>query len=149
MAQAKSGDRVVVHYSGSLEDGTVFSSTYEEDEPFEFTLGEENVLASFQNAVIGMNEGETKTISIPPEEGYGEHKAEFVLKMERDQAPPDLELEVGKRLSIHLNDGTTRIVMVVGITDDSVILDANDPLAGKTLTFEIELVEVRPGEGGE
>ena len=149
MAQAKSGDRVVVHYSGSLEDGTVFSSTYEEDEPFEFTLGEGNVLPSFQNAVIGMNEGEIKTISVPPEEGYGEHKAEFVLKMERDQAPPDLELEVGKRLSIHLNDGTTRIVMVVAITDDSIILDANDPLAGKTLTFEIELVEIRPGEGGE
>jgi peptidylprolyl isomerase len=148
VAQAKSGDRVIVHYSGTLEDGTVFSSTYEEDEPFEFTIGEENVLASFQNAVIGMNEGETKTISVPPEDGYGEHKTEFVLKMERDQAPPDLELEVGKRLHIRLNDGTTRVVTVLSITEDSVILDANDPLAGKTLTFEIELVEVRPGEGG-
>jgi len=67
VAQAKSGDRVIVHYSGSLEDGTIFSSTYEEDEPFEFTLGEENVLASFQNAVIGMNEGETKTIRMATE----------------------------------------------------------------------------------
>jgi peptidylprolyl isomerase len=148
VAQAKSGDRVIVHYSGSLEDGTIFSSTYEENEPFEFTIGEENVLPSFQNAVIGMNEGETKTISIPPEDGYGEHKAEFVLKMERDQAPPDLELEEGKRLHIRLNDGTTRVVTVLAITEESVILDANDPLAGKTLTFEIELVEVRPGEGG-
>jgi peptidylprolyl isomerase len=148
VAQAKSGDKVVVHYSGSLEDGTVFSSTYEEDEPFEFTLGEENVLPIFQNAVIGMNEGETKTISVPPEDGYGEHKKEFVLKMERAQAPPDLELEEGKRLHIRLNDGTIRVVTVLAITEDSVILDANDPLAGKTLTFEIELVEVRPGEGG-
>jgi peptidylprolyl isomerase len=145
VAQAKSGDRVMVHYSGSLEDGTIFSSTYEEDEPFEFTIGEANVLPSFQNAVIGMNEGETKTISVPPEDGYGEHKTEFVLKMERAQAPPDLELEVGKRLQIRLNDGTTRVVTVVAITEDSVILDANDPLAGKTLKFEIELVEVRPG----
>jgi peptidylprolyl isomerase len=145
VAQAKSGDRVMVHYSGSLEDGTIFSSTYEEDEPFEFTIGEANVLPSFQNAVIGMNEGETKTISVPPEDGYGEHKTEFVLKMERAQAPPDLELEVGKRLQIRLNDGTTRVVTVLAITEDSVILDANDPLAGKTLKFEIELVEVRPG----
>ena len=144
MAQAKSGDRVIVHYSGSLEDGTIFSSTYEEDEPFEFTIGEKNVLPSFQNAVIGMEEGETKTISIPPEDGYGEHKAEFVLKMERGQAPPELELEEGKRLQIRLNDGTTRLVTVLAITEDSVILDANDPLAGKTLQFEIELVEIRP-----
>jgi FKBP-type peptidyl-prolyl cis-trans isomerase 2 len=145
VAQAKSGDSVIVHYTGSLEDGTIFSSTYEEDEPFEFTIGEEHVLPSFQNAVIGMNEGETKTISVPPEDGYGEHKTEFVLKMERDQVPPELELEVGKKLQIGLNDGTTRIVTVVAITEDSVILDANDPLAGKTLKFEIELVEVRPG----
>ena len=124
MAQAKSGDRVVVHYSGSLDDGTVFSSTYEEDEPFEFTIGEK------------------KTISVPPEDGYGEHKKEFVVKMERGQAPADLELEVGKRLQIRLTDGTTRVVTVLAITEDSVILDANDPLAGKTLQFEIELVEI-------
>lgn len=146
MAQAKSGDKVIVHYSGSLEDGTIFSSTYEEDEPFEFTIGEESVLPSFQNAVIGMNEGETKTISVPPADGYGEHKKEFVLKMERAQAPADLELEVGKRLQIRLNDGTTRLVTVMAITEDSVILDANDPLAGKTLKFEIELVEIMPSE---
>lgn len=146
MAQAKSGDKVIVHYSGSLEDGTIFSSTYEEDEPFEFTIGEESVLPSFQNAVIGMNKGETKTISVPPEDGYGEHKKEFVLKMERDQAPPDLELEVGKRLQIRLNDGTTRVVTVMAITEDSVILDANDPLAGKTLQFEIELVQIVQSE---
>jgi FKBP-type peptidyl-prolyl cis-trans isomerase 2 len=147
VAQAKPGDRVIVHYSGSLEDGTIFSSTYEEDQPFEFTLGEESILPSFQNAVIGMNEGETRSISVPPEEGYGEHKTEFVLKMQRDQAPPDLELEVGKRLQIRLSDGTMRIVTVVAIDEESVILDANDPLAGKTLTFEIELVEISsPGE---
>ena len=142
MAQAKSGDKVVVHYSGSLEDGTIFSSTYEEDEPFEFTIGGKDVLQSFQDAVIGMSEGETKTISVPPEDGYGEHKAEFVLKMEKAQAPPELELEAGKRLQIRLTDGTTRIVTVLAITEDSVILDANDPLAGRTLQFEIELIEI-------
>jgi FKBP-type peptidyl-prolyl cis-trans isomerase 2 len=143
VAQAKSGDRVIVHYSGSFEDGTIFSSTYEEEEPFEFTIGEEGVLPSFQNAVIGMNEGETKTIAVPPEDGYGEHKTEFVLKMDRAQVPADLELEVGKRLQIRLSDGSMRIVTVMAITEENVILDANDPLAGKTLTFEIELVEIR------
>jgi len=142
VAQAKSGDKVIVHYSGSLEDGTIFSSTYEEDEPFEFTIGGKDVLQSFQDAVIGMSEGETKTISVPPEDGYGEHKAEFVLKMEKAQAPPELELEAGKRLQIRLTDGTTRIVTVLAITEDSVILDANDPLAGRTLQFEIELIEI-------
>ncbi|MCG6916137.1 MAG: peptidylprolyl isomerase [Deltaproteobacteria bacterium] len=146
MAQAKSGDRVMVHYNGSLEDGTTFSSTYEEDEPFEFTIGEGNILPSFQNAVIGMKEGEKRTISVPPEDGYGEHKREFVLKMERAQAPPDLELEVGKRLQIRLNDGTTRVVTILAIDEDSVILDANDPLAGKTLQFEIELVQIVQSE---
>ena len=146
MAKAKPGDRVMVHYNGSLEDGTIFSSTYEEDEPFEFTIGEESILPSFQNAVIGMKEGEKRTISVPPEDGYGEHKSEFVLKMERAQAPPELELEVGKRLQIRLNDGTTRVVTVLAINEDSVVLDANDPLAGKTLQFEIELVQIVQSE---
>ena len=146
MAKAKPGDRVMVHYNGSLEDGTIFSSTYEEDEPFEFTIGEESILPSFQNAVIGMEEGEKRTISVPPQDGYGEHKSEFVLKMERAQAPPELELEVGKRLQIRLNDGTTRVVTVLAINEDSVILDANDPLAGKTLQFEIELVQIVQSE---
>lgn len=144
MAQAKPGDRVIVHYTGSLEDGTIFSSTYEEDEPFEFTIGEANVLPSFEDAVIGMNEGDTKTISVPPENGYGEHKTEFVLKLERAQAPANLELELGKRLQVRLSDGTTRVATVQAITEDSVILDTNDPLAGKTLTFEIQLVQIRP-----
>ena len=142
MAQAKLGDKVRVHYIGTLEDGSVFSSTYEEDEPFEFTIGEENLLKSFDNAVTGMNVGETKTISVPPEDGYGEYKKEFVFRTERAQFPADLELDLGKRLQIRLADGKTVIATVQAITDDSVLLDANDPLAGKTLTFKIELLEI-------
>jgi len=142
MTKAKPGDKVRVHYTGTLEDGTVFSSTYEENEPFEFTIGEKSVLSSFADAVIGMNEGDTKTISVPPEDGYGQHRKEFVYNMERAQAPPNLELEIGKRLQIRLHTGKMAIVTIRAITEDSVILDGNDPLAGKTLKFEIELVNV-------
>jgi len=142
MAPAKQGDKVRVHYHGSLEDGTVFSSTYEEDEPFEFTIGEANVLKSFADAVIGMAEGDKRAITVPPEEGYGQHRKEFVFKMERAQAPAKLELELGKRMQVRLRGGEELIATIKDITEDSVILDANDPLAGKTLKFEIELIEI-------
>lgn len=142
MAQARSGDRVRVHYTGTLENGAIFSNTYEEEEPFEFTIGEGSVLPSFGNALVGMNEGDTKTISVPPEDAYGQHRREFVYNMERAQVPANLELELGKKLQVRLSGGKTQIVTITAITEDSVILDANDPLAGKTLTFEIELLEI-------
>jgi len=142
MAQAKHGDTVRVHYHGTLEDGTVFSSTYEEQEPFEFTIGKESVLPLFEEAVIGLNEGESVTISIQPKDGYGEHKQEFVFAMDRKQAPEDLRLEVGKRLQIRSNEGRTAIATITAITDDTVVLDANDPLAGRTLNFKIELLQI-------
>jgi peptidylprolyl isomerase len=142
VAQAKQGDTVRVHYHGTLEDGVVFSSTYEEKEPFEFTLGKDSVLPSFEKAVIGMNEGDTKTISVPPESAYGQHKKEFVFVMDKAQAPVDLKLEVGKRLQVRSNEGTPALATITAITADSVILDANDPLAGKTLKFKIELITI-------
>lgn len=142
MAQAKQGDTVRVHYHGTLEDGTVFSSTYEEKEPFEFTIGNESILPSFEKAVIGMNEGDTKTISVPPEDAYGQHRKEFVFVMDRAQAPVNLKLEIGKRLQVRLNQGATAIATITAVTEDSVILDANDPLAGNTLTFQIELIKI-------
>jgi peptidylprolyl isomerase len=142
MAQAQEGDRVRVHYHGTLEDGTVFSSTYEENEPFEFIIGKGGVLARFEQTVIGMNAGEKKSVTILPGEGYGTHKKEFVFAMDRAQAPADLQLEVGKRLQVRTSQGTTAVATITAITQDSVILDANDPLAGKTLKFDIELLEV-------
>jgi peptidylprolyl isomerase len=142
MAQAKLGDTVRVHYHGTLEDGTVFSSTYEEKEPFEFTLGKESVLPLFEEAVMGLSEGETVSITIGPGDGYGEHKQEFVFAMDRKQTPEHLELEVGKRLQIRSNEGRTAIATITAITDDTVVLDANDPLAGRTLNFQIELLQI-------
>jgi peptidylprolyl isomerase len=142
MAQAKQGDVVRVNYRGTLEDGTAFSSTYEEKEPFEFTLGKGNVLPRFEQAVIGMNEGDTRSISVPPEEAYGQHRKEFVFVMNRTEAPVSLKLELGNRLQIRTNQGKMAIATITVITEDSVILDANDPLAGKTLNFEIELLKI-------
>ncbi len=142
MAQAKKGDTVRVNYHGTLEDGAVFSSTYEENEPFEFTIGKQSVLRKFEEAVIGMNEGDKVSISIPPEDAYGQHRKEFVLVMDRSQAPPELKLELGKRLQVRTNQGKTAVATITSITEESVILDANDPLAGKTLNFEIELIKI-------
>jgi peptidylprolyl isomerase len=142
MAQANHGDKVRVHYHGTLEDGTVFSSTYEEKEPFEFVLGEQSVLPKFEQAIIGMNEGDKKTITVLPEDAYGQHKREFVFAMDRAQAPVDLKLEIGKKLQVRSNQGKPVVATITAITDDSVILDANEPLAGKTLTFTIELIKV-------
>jgi peptidylprolyl isomerase len=142
MTQARHGDKVRVHYHGTLEDGTVFSSTYEEKEPFEFILGEKTVLPKFEQAIIGMNEGETKTITVSPEHAYGQHKREFVYAMDRAQAPVDLKLEVGKKLQVRSNQGKPMLATITALTEDSVILDANDPLAGRTLTFRIELIQV-------
>ncbi|MFZ0943254.1 MAG: peptidylprolyl isomerase [Syntrophobacteraceae bacterium] len=142
MAQVKLGDIIRVHYHGTLEDGTVFSSTYQEKEPFEFAVGKRSVLPGFEQAVIGMSVGDTTSISIPPEEAYGQHRKEFVFMMNRSQAPAGLNLEIGKRLQIRTNQGKETIATITAITEDSVILDANDPLAGKTLKFEIELIEI-------
>ncbi len=141
MAQAKIGDTVKVHFEGFLVDGTIFGSTMDE-EPFEFTIGEKNMLPGFENAVIGMQKGDTKTITLPPEEAYGPHMQELVHVMDRSSFPPEIELEIGKRLQVRAQDGKHAIVTIKDLTDDSIVIDGNDPLAGKTLTFKIELVEI-------
>jgi len=140
MTKAKTGDKVKVHFEGYLEDGTVFGSSMD-DEPFEFAIGEKNMLPGFENAVIGMQKGDTKTITLPPEEAYGPHKKELVSIMERSGFPQEVQLEVGKRLRVRTQDGKYTVVTIKEFTEDRIVLDENDPLAGKTLTFKIELVE--------
>ena len=141
MTKAKTGDRVKVHFEGYLEDGTVFGSTMD-DKSFEFTIGEKNMLPGFENAVIGMQKGDTKTITLPPEEAYGSPKKELVSVMERSGFPKEINLEIGKRLRVRTQDGIYTMVTIKDFTEDSIVLDENDPLAGKTLIFKIELVEV-------
>jgi len=141
MTKAKTGDTVKVHFEGSLEDGSIFGSTMD-DEPFEFTIGEKNMLPGFENAVIGMKKGDTKTITLPPEEAYGSYKKELVSAIERSDFPKEIHLEVGKRLRVRTQDEKYTIVTIKDFTEDNIVLDGNDPLAGKILTFKIELVEI-------
>jgi len=141
MTKAKTGDRVKVHFEGYLEDGTVFGSTMG-DKPFEFTIGEKNMLPGFESAVIGMQKGDTKTITLTPDKAYGLHKKELVSVMERSGFPKEINLEIGKRLRVRTQDGTYTMVTIKDFTEDRIVLDENDPLAGKTLIFKVELVEI-------
>ncbi len=142
MAQAKKGDKVQVHYTGKLDDGTVFDSSQGRD-PLEFQLGTGSVIPGFEEAVMGMQEGESKTAYIPADQAYGEYHDEMLLTVSRDQFPPDLEPQVGQELQLREQDGQTFVVQVKDVSDDEVTLDANHPLAGEDLTFDIQLVKVQ------
>jgi FKBP-type peptidyl-prolyl cis-trans isomerase 2 len=141
MAQAASGDTVKVHYTGKLDDGTVFDSSRER-EPLEFTLDEGQIIPGFEEAVEGMEEGEETTVEIPPEKAYGPHQEDAVMEFPREQLPDEIEPEVGMQLQLQGQNGQAFPARVVEVGDDTITLDANHPLAGETLTFEIELVEV-------
>jgi peptidylprolyl isomerase len=141
MAQAKEGDKVKVNYTGSLEDGTVFGSSPDE-EPLEFTIGQRNVLPSFENAVIGMNEGDTKTVSIPPEEAFGDRKEDLIFDVERTKLPPSIDLKLGGVLRVGSDEGQDFDVIIANIDDAVVTLDGNHPLAGKVLNLEIQLIQI-------
>jgi len=140
-ASAKNGDTVKVHYTGTLEDGTVFDTSVEQ-EPLEFTLGEGQLIPGFEQAVIGMKVGESKTVTIPTEEAYGPPSDNLIVEAGRDQFPEDFEPVIGQQLQMAQPDGRTSIVLVVGFSETTVTIDANHPLAGEDLTFEIELVEI-------
>lgn len=142
MAEAKSGDTVSIHYTGRLEDGTVFD-TSEDKDPLEFTLGEGKVIPGFEKAVEGMEEGDTRTATIDSEDAYGERRDDLVLSVAKQQLPDDLDPEVGQRLQMQAGDGQTFQVVISDVESDSVEVDANHPLAGEDLTFDIELVEIR------
>ena len=141
MATIKEGDTVKVHYTGKVSDGTVFDSS-KEREPLEFTVGEGKLIPGFEKAVVGMNPGDTTTVNIPTEEAYGEKRDDMVVDVERNQIPDDIDPEVGQQLQIQQKDGGAIPVVITNVTDESVKLDANHPLAGQELTFEIEVVEV-------
>ncbi|HEX8171982.1 MAG TPA: peptidylprolyl isomerase [Thermoanaerobaculia bacterium] len=141
MTQAKRGDTVHVHYTGTLDDGSVFDSSHD-SEPIVFTLGAGEVIPGFETAIEGMSAGEKKTQRIEAGNAYGEHRDELVFQVSRDQMPEDGDVEVGDMLRVGFPDGSTAAVQVAAIEGDSVTLDANHPLAGKNLTFELELVSI-------
>jgi peptidylprolyl isomerase len=141
MAGAKQGDTVKVHYTGKLDDGTVFDSSAGR-EPLEFTLGAGQVIPGFEEAVDGMNPGESKTKMIPAEQAYGERRVEMVLQVERTHLPPGMDPQIGQEMQVRTADGAVVPVMVIDADEATITLDANHPLAGQNLTFEIELVSI-------
>ncbi len=141
MAKAKDGDTAKVHYVGKLEDGSVFDSSKDRD-PLEFQVGKGHVIPGFEEAVVGMNPGDTKTTKIPFDQAYGPCREEMIQKMDRNQISPEVQLEVGLQLRVTGPDGRPGMVTVTELTDSTVTVDGNHPLAGKELTFEIELIEI-------
>ena len=141
MTQAKSGDAVKIHYKGSLDDGSVFDSSEGRD-PLAFTLGGGQVIPGFDEAVTGMAVGEKKSVNIPAEKAYGQRNEEMVIEAPRDQVPPDITPEVGMQLQMGGPNGEVVVVVIVEVSDELIKLDANPPLAGKDLNFDIELVSI-------
>jgi len=139
--QVEDGDTVKVHYTGTLEDGTVFDTSVER-EPLALTLGQGLVIPGFEQAVIGMKVGESKTVDIPVEQAYGPYRDDLILVVERDELPEDLETEVGQQLQMSQADGSFIVVTITEVSETTITIDANHPLAGQNLTFEIELVEI-------
>lgn len=141
MQQVKSGDTVKVHYNGRLTDGTMFDSSAGR-EPLQFEVGSGMVIAGFDNGVMGMAVGEKKTIQIPVAEAYGPKNSEMIVAFPTSEFPEDMELEVGQRLNMTNSEGHVIPVVITEISEETVMLDANHPLAGEDLVFDIELVEI-------
>jgi len=169
MVQAKTGDKVTVHYTGTLEDGSVFDSSEgvaeqphdqecccgnkkdDDDrcggagdgtEPLEFVIGAGQLIPKFEAAVIGLKPGESVTISIPADEAYGQRAEEMVAVIERSEIPTDINPEPGHQMEVILEDGSPLPVLVTEVTDTTITLDGNHPLAGRDLTFSIRLVDI-------
>ncbi len=138
---AKNGDIVRVHYTGTLSDGTVFDSSAGK-EPLEFTMGKEQMIPGFEKAVFGMKVGEKKTVTIRSDEAYGPRQEDMVFEVGRDRLAPDVDPKVGDQLVMQSMDGNVFPVTILEVTETTVKLDANHRLAGKDLTFEIELVKI-------
>jgi peptidylprolyl isomerase len=165
MAQAKTGDKVKVHYTGTLEDGSVFDSSEGSSEqpaehscgcgsnsgcgaespaadPMEFVIGSGQLIPKFEAAVIGLEPGQSITVTIPADDAYGQRAEEMVAVLERSEIPEDIQPEPGQQMEVILEDGSPMPVLVTEVTETSITLDANHPLAGCDLTFAIRLVEI-------
>lgn len=140
-SRAAQGDTVRVHYTGKLDDGTVFDSS-RDGEPLEFTLGTGQVIPGFESAVLGLAVGESRSARLSPEDAYGERDDDMMLEVGRDMLPAGLDPKVGEMLTMQEPGGNVVQVVVAEVGPEAIVLDANHPLAGKPLTFELELVEI-------
>ncbi len=141
MAQAKTGDKVKVHYTGKLNDGTVFDTT-SQGTPLEFTIGEGQLIPDFEQAVIGMEPGESKSFQVASEQAYGPHREEMVMTIGRKDLPEGLDPQLNQKLQVQQANSQPFIVTVIEVSAESIALDANHPLAGKDLAFDIQLAEI-------
>ena len=141
MTTAQTGNRVRVHYTGRLDDGEVFDSS-EGGTPLSFTIGNGQVIPGFENGVLGMAPGDTKTVHIPCADAYGERHSDGVMEVPRGEFPPGMPLEVGSSVQGQQSSGQTVTFTIMAVTEESVTLDANHPLAGKDLTFDLTLVSI-------
>ncbi len=141
MSQVKPGNKVRFHYTGTLEDGSVFDSS-DGREPLEFTLGEGQIIPGLERAIEGMETGEQKTVTIAADDAYGPYQPQGRQGVPRDQIPDHIPLDIGTRLQVQTPDGQPMPVTVAEVSDEVVVLDANHPLAGKDLTFAVEIVDV-------
>ena len=142
MSQVKENDTVKVHYTGKLVDGQVFDSSLER-EPLEFKLGEGQLIPGFENGILNMAVNEKKTINIPSSEAYGEVRQELLQEIPKNELPEDIKPEVGMGLVSRTPEGREIQLVVADVKDESIVVDANHPLAGKELNFEIELIEIQ------
>jgi peptidylprolyl isomerase len=138
---ASDGDKVSVNYTGKLEDGTVFDTSIGK-QPLSFTIGAGEMISGFDNAVRGMKVGETKTVTLSPDQAYGEYRDDLIITLERSKIPPSVTIDYGKKISLKNNLGQTFIAVIIDISPTTVTVDANHELASKTLIFEIELLSI-------
>jgi peptidylprolyl isomerase len=141
MGKAKNGDKIRIHYTGKLEDGNVFDNS-KERQPLEFIVGDGEVMPGIEKGVIGMEPGDTKTIEIPPEEAFGPKRKELLIEVPKSELPNQITPTLGQRLKMHDPDGDHIELIITDINEETITLDANHPLAGHTLFFDLELVEI-------
>ncbi len=142
MSIVKKGNKIKVEYEGRLEDGTVFDSSDKHEMPLEFTVGAGQIIKGFEEAVVGMEIGQEKEITIQPNEAYGRHNPELVKEMPKDCFPEDQEVSVGMIFMMDLENGKQIPIRISKVSEDTVTIDLNPPLAGKTLIFKIKIVEI-------
>jgi peptidylprolyl isomerase len=141
MSIAKTGDKVKVHYTGTLNDGTQFDSSHG-NEPLEFTIGEGALLGKFENAVVGLEPGQSVDVNIPADEAYGQRREDLIIKVNNSNLPPNLNPEVGMKLHMQTADNQVIPLTIVEVLEDGIMVDANHELAGQDLNFHIELVSI-------
>ena len=139
--EVKNGSIVKIHYTGKFEDGRVFDQLQGKD-TLQFKVGNKEVIAGLDKQIIGMKEGDKKTITVSPEEGYGQRKDQLVKKLPRSNFPQNMELKIGMTIALKLPDGKLLPMRVIEINDNEVTVDLNHPLAGKNMVFEVEIVQV-------